>query len=87
MMVTPSPYDAVVPRTCAAASCQSLTLHALRHTFASHLVMRGAQLLAVKELLGHQSMSQVLQYANLGPKNITRDAIRPLDGDDKVETG
>ncbi len=49
--------------------------------------MRGAQLLAVKELLGHQSMSQVLQYANLGPKNITRDAIRPLDGDDKVETG
>lgn len=48
-----------------------ITLHTLRHTFASWLVMAGADLLTVSRLMGHASIKQVEQtYAHLSPQHL-----------------
>jgi site-specific recombinase XerD len=44
-----------------------VTLHVLRHSFCSHLVMAGVPLRDVQELMGHQSYETTLRYAHLSP--------------------
>lgn len=43
------------------------SLHKLRHTFCSHLAMRGAPVKAIQELAGHESLTTTLRYMHLSP--------------------
>jgi site-specific recombinase XerD len=42
-------------------------VHILRHTFCSHLAMRGASAKAIQELAGHAQISTTMRYMHLSP--------------------
>jgi hypothetical protein len=70
-------------RALTAAALRLIGWHCLRHTFASHLVMRGAPLKSVQELLGHSTIEMTMRYAHLSP-DARRDAVRLLDVKDST---
>jgi site-specific recombinase XerD len=53
-------------------------VHILRHTFCSHLAMRGAPARAIQELAGHQDLTTTQRYMHLSPASLDA-AIRLLD--------
>jgi site-specific recombinase XerD len=60
------------------ASLRDHGVHILRHTFCSHLAMRGAPARAVQELAGHKELSMTQRYMHLSPAALDS-AIRLLD--------
>jgi integrase len=65
-------------RACKRAGLREVGWHTLRHTYASHLAMRGVAIRAIQELMGHQTIAMTMRYAHLAP-GATRAAVATLD--------
>ena len=56
-----------VRRAARSAGLAQQGVHVLRHTFCSHLSMRGAPVAAIQALAGHADLSTTQRYMHLSP--------------------
>lgn len=63
-------YDVVKKYAKKAGLPKWVTVHTLRHTYATHLLKKGAQPYEVKELMGHQSFRSTEFYLHLMPEDV-----------------
>ena len=55
--------------------------HVLRHTFASHFMAKGGNILVLQKILGHQSLNMTMKYSHLAPGHLKEAAIlNPVAG-------
>lgn len=70
--------DSPLMKVCRRAGLRRTGWHGLRHTYASHLVMLGANLTEVQQLLGHSTIAMTMVYSHLSP-SARRAAVGLLD--------
>src|SRR5207247_9601202 len=58
------------------AKLEDFRLHDTRHHFASWFVMRGGSLQALKEILGHASLTMTQRYAHLSPDHLRSEVAK-----------
>jgi integrase len=75
----------LVRRAARRAGLRNVGVHVLRHTFCSHLAMKGAGARAIQELAGHRDLSTTQRYMHVSPAAV-EDAIRLLDRGNSVAT-
>lgn len=55
--------------------------HVLRHTFASHYMMNGGDILTLQRVLGHASLAMTMKYAHFSPGHMAEVvSLNPLAG-------
>jgi integrase len=76
--LTPKMVSDLVRRAAKNAGLENRGVHVLRHTFCSHLAMRGAPTRSIQELAGHREAGTTQRYMHLSPTAL-EGAIRLLD--------
>lgn len=84
--LTQSAVEAALRYACKRASLRTIGSHVLRHTFCSHLAMRGAAPKAIQELAGHSTLAQTMRYMHLAPSAL-REAIELLNAGQRRDHG
>jgi len=57
---------------------EDFRFHDLRHTAASHMIMAGVDIVTIKEILGHKTLTMTLRYAHLAPSH-KKKAVEALE--------
>lgn len=74
----------IIKEACERAGVRVITCHKLRHTFASHLAIRGVPIGVIQKLLGHTTIQVTMRYAHLSETSL-RDSIDLLQSTYKTK--
>lgn len=89
--VHPSSLQKAIKRAAVQAGIHKrVTVHTLRHSFATHLLESGSDLRTIQELLGHASVQTTMVYTHVARKNalgVTSPLDRTLNNTDKTPYG
>lgn len=77
----------IVQRSFAIATGGHISPHRLRHTFATHMLDAGADLISLKEMLGHQSVATTQIYTHTTPHQLARVYRENFPIDRDLQTG
>ncbi|MGB3342170.1 MAG: site-specific integrase [bacterium] len=61
------------------ANIKDFRFHDLRHTFASHLVMKNTDIRTVQELMGHKDIRMTMRYSHLSNAHLKQAVSRLID--------
>ena len=75
LLLIKRPFQNAIKR----ARISDFRFHDLRHTFASHYVMTGGDLMSLKEILGHSTLRMVERYSHLS-SDYKRKMVNNLTG-------
>lgn len=80
-------YDWIRNRGIKAGLLRPIHPHALRHSFATHLLASGANLRTLQELLGHESLQATEKYTHLGVDQLARtlESHHPFGSNQKLK--
>ncbi|WP_444930454.1 tyrosine-type recombinase/integrase [Microbulbifer sp. SSSA002] len=57
-------------RMCSFEVSKGQATHILRHTFASHFMINGGNILSLQRILGHSSITMTMRYTHLSPEHL-----------------
>ena len=80
MMTRQGFWDVLKKLTQKSGVNKSVSPHMLRHTFATHLLQGGANLMTVKELLGHSNINTTQIYTHLVNENVRDSFYKSVKG-------
>jgi len=75
------------------AGIENFRFHDLRHTFASQMILKGASIKVVQEILGHKTLTMTMRYAHLSQEhkreaiNLLNDLTTPFHGHKWSQSG
>jgi integrase len=78
--------DTSFENACTAAGIEGFRFHDLRHTAASHMIMRGVPFRTVGEILGHKTAAMTERYSHLTPEH-KKQAVEMLPDWEAESTG
>jgi site-specific recombinase XerD len=56
---------------------EDIIIHDLRHTFASHFMVKGGNILTLERILGHSTLAMTMRYVHLSP-DFMKDKMRKV---------